>query len=245
MQMEAFLWMFLPVFVAGGSALLSYYITQARMEVALAKERETLAEARALLSSHKTTLEERVKATEEACKRQAMDEFMRDIRVEERSYVKESKSLNAARKTMVMQERVFFRNIPLSNWIEREMVVEENSDLSQLAAAPVFTAPALPAQASQPIASLPTGSLPTTTFATTSTLMTSSMSQLSASLQAASMQAAGTPLAIARLLNEVKQAHENVSEIASNDRFKMEVPVADDPQATVLLTQHATAFGAQ
>jgi hypothetical protein len=246
MQMEAFLWMFLPVFVAGGSALLSYYIMQARMEVALAKERETLAEARALLSSHKTTLEERVKATEEACKRQAMDEFMRDIRVEERSYVKESKSLNAARKTMVMQERVFFRNIPLSNWIEREMVVEESSDLSQLAAAPVFTAPALPAQASQPIASLPTGSLPTTTFATTSTLMTSSMSQLSASLQAASMQAAGTPLAIARLLNEVKQAHENVSEIASNDRFKMELPVEDDPsQATVLLTQHATAFGAQ
>ena len=36
MQMEAFLWMFLPVFVAGGSALLSYYVMQARMEVAIA-----------------------------------------------------------------------------------------------------------------------------------------------------------------------------------------------------------------
>jgi hypothetical protein len=34
MHMEAFLWMFLPVFVAGGSALLSFYIMQARMEVA-------------------------------------------------------------------------------------------------------------------------------------------------------------------------------------------------------------------
>ncbi len=45
MHMDAFLWMFLPVFVAGGSALLSYYIMQAKMEVALAKERESLAEA--------------------------------------------------------------------------------------------------------------------------------------------------------------------------------------------------------
>ena len=51
MPMEAFLWMFLPVFVAGGTALLSYYIMQARMEVALAKERESLAEARASIAS--------------------------------------------------------------------------------------------------------------------------------------------------------------------------------------------------
>ena len=51
MQLEAFLWMFLPVFVAGGSALLSYYIMQAKMEVAIAKERESLSEARATISS--------------------------------------------------------------------------------------------------------------------------------------------------------------------------------------------------
>ncbi len=54
MQMEAFLWLFLPVFVAGGSALLSYFVMQARMEVALAKERESLAEARAKISTHKS-----------------------------------------------------------------------------------------------------------------------------------------------------------------------------------------------
>ena len=101
MQMEAFLWLFLPVFVAGGSALLSYYVMQARMEVALAKERESLAEARAMISAHKVTLDERVKATEEACKRQALDDFMHDIRVDERSYVRESKSLNGSKKNAV------------------------------------------------------------------------------------------------------------------------------------------------
>jgi hypothetical protein len=132
MHMDAFLWMLLPVFVAGGSALLSFYIMQARMEVALSKERESLAEARATITSQKVTMEERIKATEEATKRHALDEFMQDFRIEERSYVRESKSLAVSRKTMVMQERLFFRNIPLSNWIEHEMVVEEGRDLDQL-----------------------------------------------------------------------------------------------------------------
>ena len=195
MQMEAFLWLFLPVFVAGGSALLSYFVMQARMEVALAKERESLAEARAKISSYQVTLDERVKATEEACKRQALDEFMHEIRVEERSYVRETKSLNASKKTMVMQERIFFRNIPLSNWIEREMLLEEGLDTSrQLTAESVFTPPALP-----------TGD---------------------------------TPLAIAKLLQEVKGTPPKAAPLA---------PPVDVPQVVepVLLTHHATAFGAQ
>lgn len=139
MHMDAFLWMFLPVFVAGGSALLSFYIMQAKMEVALAKERESLAEARATISSQKVTMEERIKATEEASKRIAMDEFMQDFRVEERSYIRESKSLAASKRSMVMQERLFFRNIPLSNWIEHEMIIEEGRDLDQLPKESVFS----------------------------------------------------------------------------------------------------------
>src|SRR5580693_3959556 len=138
MHMEAFLWMFLPVFVAGGSALLSYYMMQAKMEVALAKERESLAEARATITSQKVTMEERIKATEESTKRIAMDDFMHDFRVEERSYARETRSLTASKKSMVMQERLFFRNIPLSNWIEHEMVVEEGRDLDQLPKESVF-----------------------------------------------------------------------------------------------------------
>ena len=155
MHMDAFLWLFLPVFVAGGSALLSFYIMQARMEVALAKERESLAEARATITSHKVTLEERMKATEESTRRRALDEFMQDFRVEERSYVRESKSLTASKKSMIMQERLFFRNIPLSNWIEREMIVEEGEDLDRLPRGSVFTNPTIaPAEGRLPISKM-------------------------------------------------------------------------------------------
>lgn len=147
MQLQAFLWMFLPLFVAAGSAMVAYYIMQARMEVALAKERETLAEARALIQSHKVTMEDRIKATEEATRRATMDELMQEIRIEERSYVRDSNTPQGARRSMVMQERVYFRNIPMSNWTEREMVIEEagHNELS----------PRLPEQLEAPVASAP------------------------------------------------------------------------------------------
>lgn len=139
MHLESLLWLFLPVFVAGGSALLSYYIMQAKMEVAVARERETLAEARATITSQKVTMEERIRAAEESTKRLAMDDFMQEFRVEERSYGRESRTGSSMKKSMVMQERLFFRNIPLSNWIEHEMVVEEGHDLDQLPSQSVFT----------------------------------------------------------------------------------------------------------
>jgi hypothetical protein len=124
--------MILPLLVAAGSAFFSFIIMQGKMEVALSKERESLAEARAIINSQKVTMEERVKATEASSRRVALDEFMQDFRVEERSYGRESKSANSMRKSMIMQERLFFRNIPLSNWIEREMVLEEGRDLDQV-----------------------------------------------------------------------------------------------------------------
>jgi hypothetical protein len=132
MHLDALLWLFLPVFVAGGSALLSFYIMQAKMEVSLSKERESLAEANATISSQKVMMEERIRATEESVKRAALDEFLKDFRVEERSYVRETKSLEEAKRSMIMQERLFFRNIPLSDWVEHEMVVEVGSDLKRL-----------------------------------------------------------------------------------------------------------------
>jgi hypothetical protein len=133
--MDAMLWLLLPLFVAAGSALMAYFLMQSKLEVAVAKERETLAEARAVISTSQKTMEETVRATEEMARRKALDEFLADFRVEERHYMRESKSLFLNRKSMVLQERLFFRNIPLSNWVEHEMVVEDGGDLQKLAKA--------------------------------------------------------------------------------------------------------------
>lgn len=120
-----YLWIALPFVIAGGSGLLAAIVMQARMEVALAQQRDGLAEARALLATAHRTMEDRVKAAEEAARRKALDEFMSEIRIEERHYVRESKSLFLNQRFLVLQERVFFRNIPLTDWVERVFPVAQ------------------------------------------------------------------------------------------------------------------------
>lgn len=138
MTSDAIIWMLLPVFVAAGSALLSFFIMQARLDVAVSREREVIAQVRAQLSAQKEITESRVARVEEETSRRCFDNFLADIRVEERHYTKESTSALSRRKAMVLQERLYFRNIPLSNWVEHEMTLEENADPSRLAAPSTF-----------------------------------------------------------------------------------------------------------
>ncbi|MDQ6665026.1 MAG: hypothetical protein M3Z23_11600 [Acidobacteriota bacterium] len=127
-------WWALAVFVcATGSGLLVYFIMQARVQVVLANQRELLAEARAGLAAQKEAMEGTLKSMEESTKRKAMDEFLADVRVEERHYIREHKLLFITRKCLVRQERIFFRNIPLSSWVENEMPFEEGADTDKLA----------------------------------------------------------------------------------------------------------------
>jgi hypothetical protein len=146
--MAGILWIGLPLFVVAGSALLAFYIMQARMEVVLAQERVLSAQTRAELACHEKSLEDKLKAAQQEAERRALDNFLGEFRVEERHYLRESKSLFLNKKSMVLEERLYFRNIPLSNWVEHEMIVEEGSDIRQLGrACSVFMPKALPAGA--------------------------------------------------------------------------------------------------
>lgn len=131
--MEALIWILMPGCVAVGSGLLAWFIMQSRMEVALAREREATAEARGALDAEKRAMEDRLKGAEESAKRQAMDEFLADMRLEQRHYVRENKILFLTRKSLVLEERIFFRNIPLSNWVEHEVMLEEGADVEKVA----------------------------------------------------------------------------------------------------------------
>ncbi|MGA2329738.1 MAG: hypothetical protein ABSH05_26085 [Bryobacteraceae bacterium] len=114
------IWIAMPMLIAGAAALVTALMMQARAELIASRHRETLAEARALLATQHRAMEERIRATEETARRKALDEFMADIQVEEREYVRESPSLFSKRKSLVVQQRVCFRNVPLTDWVERE-----------------------------------------------------------------------------------------------------------------------------
>jgi hypothetical protein len=141
--MTEMLWVGLPILVAVGSGILAYFVMKARMEAAIAGERATLAEARARLEAQAKTMEETIRATEEAARRKALDEFLADLRVEERHYTREQKALFLSKKSLVLQERIFFRNIPLSSWVEHEMPIEEGADVEKLAKTLAVFAPDL------------------------------------------------------------------------------------------------------
>jgi len=115
------------------SAGLTYFVMRSHMLVRLARQREKLADLQATLAARKEAMEDSLKNAEESIRRKAMDEFLADIRVEERTYTREHKILFMSRKMLVRQERIFFRNIPLSNWVEQEMPVEEGVDTEKLA----------------------------------------------------------------------------------------------------------------
>jgi uncharacterized membrane protein YgaE (UPF0421/DUF939 family) len=117
--------------VFGG--LLVYFVMQSRQEVLLSEQREQLATARATLAAQKEYLEGSLKNIEEQTRRVAMDQFLSEIRIEERHYTREHKVLFMTRKMLVRQERIFFRNIPLSNWVEQEMSLEEGADIEKMA----------------------------------------------------------------------------------------------------------------
>ena len=57
---------------------------------------------------------------------------MDELRVEQRHYTRENRMLMQNRKSLVLQERMYFRNIPLSDWIEHEITVEEGADVGRL-----------------------------------------------------------------------------------------------------------------
>ncbi len=104
------LFLAMPILIAAGSALVTAMVMQARAEAFAAGYREKLAELRALLATQHHVTEERVRAAEEAARRRALDELLADIHVEGREVTQGS--------TLVCQERVCFRSIPLTAWSE-------------------------------------------------------------------------------------------------------------------------------
>ena len=141
--MEALLWILLPGFAAVASAMLAWFVMQSRMDVALAQERERLADQREGLAETRgelraekaalgASLDTAMKAAEETARRQALEGFLAELRVEQRHYTRENRMLMQNRKSLILQERMFFRGIPLSDWIEHEILLDEGADVDRM-----------------------------------------------------------------------------------------------------------------
>ena len=131
--MTAIFWVLLPILVSVGSALLAVWIWQRRLEVQLARERQALSEARVTMEAQQQTFEELDTLRAEAVRKQSLDDFLAELRTEQRRFLRHQKMLFANRKCLVVQERLYFRNIPLCNWVEHEVMIEEGADIEDVA----------------------------------------------------------------------------------------------------------------
>jgi hypothetical protein len=134
--MENLLWVLLPGFVAIATGLLVWFIMESRMEVKLAQERQMIAEERGSVDAQRAaldaTLEPSIRAAQETARREAMENFLGELRVEQRHYTKENRLLTHSRRSLILQERMYFRNIPLSDWIEHEISLDEGTDVQRM-----------------------------------------------------------------------------------------------------------------
>ncbi len=124
--MGILLWILIPGFTAACSALLVCFMMRCRMEEAVAHERGALRELQSALLVQRETLEGAIFDAKAEAKRAAFDEFLNDFRVERREYVRRSRVFFAERQTLVLRERILFRNLPLSNWVEHSIPLEQS-----------------------------------------------------------------------------------------------------------------------
>ena len=128
------IWVAVILIVIGAiaSGIFTHLFTRLRTAKESAGQSRALAEAVAALENERSKYEHAAKGIEENARRKALDEFLADIHVEERHYVREHRVLFAHKKVLILQERIFFRNIPISSWVDHEVPVEEGADLDAL-----------------------------------------------------------------------------------------------------------------
>ena len=134
--MDVLVWILLPGLVAVASGTLAWFVMQSRMEVKLAELRERIAGERGAIGAEREAMEAQVqtamRAAQERAHREAFDKFLGELRVEQRHYTRENRLLTQTRKSLVLQERMYFRNIPLSDWIEHEITVDDAADVDRM-----------------------------------------------------------------------------------------------------------------
>jgi hypothetical protein len=127
--MAIVLWVIVHGLSAAGAALLTGFIMRCRMDEVVAREKGALAELRSALAMQRQTFDDALSEARAAAKRAAFNDFLDDFRVEQQKYVHRSRLFFLTRQTLVVRERILFRNFPLSNWVEHRVTLEESVGL--------------------------------------------------------------------------------------------------------------------
>lgn len=118
---ELVFWVILPALVALGAAYLVWLLMQARIQV---------------LAAHYQTA---VAKVENDCStRPAVDALLAELRLERRRFVRRVPGPNGEETTLITQERLYLRNIPLTSWMEEVLVLGNGEELPAESVTPLI-----------------------------------------------------------------------------------------------------------
>ena len=110
-----------------GLGTLAWYLGRIQMEVRWARRREFEAGPAARLRLEKQIAQVHTVAAEQAARRQALDEFLSELHAEEHAYLRQRDVGDERKRSVVVEERLYFRNLPISNRTEQELTFYTSS----------------------------------------------------------------------------------------------------------------------
>jgi hypothetical protein len=102
---ELVFWIVLPALVAVGAAYLVWLLMQARIQV---------------LTAHYQTAVAKVE-TDCAVRRPDLDRLLAELHTERRRFLRRTPGPEGIETTIITQERLYLRNIPLTAWMQEEL----------------------------------------------------------------------------------------------------------------------------
>jgi len=119
-----------------GISLIAWYLGRVQMEAHWARYRQANGGRSHLRARMEEELaQERARVAEETARRKALDEFLTDLHAEERAYLRERNLGDSKKRSVVVEERLCFRNLPVSNWNAQELTFYSASGTPDLAKA--------------------------------------------------------------------------------------------------------------
>jgi hypothetical protein len=109
---EVVFWVLLPALVAMGAAYLVWLLMQARIQV---------------LTAHYQTA---VAKVENDSRITGMDELLAELRVERRRFLRRLPGPKGLETTVITQERLYLRNLPLTGWMQDELTLGTGEELA-------------------------------------------------------------------------------------------------------------------
>lgn len=133
---ELIYWAVLPALVAAGTSALVWLLMNARIEVLKSRYHAAVAEVEGIAAVRDAALQAAVEDARARGRQEAFEELLAGVRVEERRYVRKRRRLvGGDEERLVVQERIFLGNIPLTGWMEQELGAQEIDEAGPSAAA--------------------------------------------------------------------------------------------------------------